>query len=346
VVHENLLPPAEPRLSLADWRQAERVFHARRETLVAVDQPLILISQIQRSGGTLLSSLFDGHPQLHVHPWEVQIGDPTKADWPQLDPAADADAWLQMLAQPWLARAFDAGYRKSGHAGDSDDGSVPMMIVPAFVDRLFRVLAADNSPSSSREILDTYFTALFNAWLDYQGLWDRPKELIVGFCPRLAWGESRARWRSDYPDGRLIAVVRDPRAWYASARSQAPDERYADIAAALAEWDRGLTEIAEARAESPDSVIVVTYERLVTEPERVMRALAERLQIDWDERLLEPTFNRRPVSANTSFSMPSSGVRTESLQRWQAELSAGDQAYIEERHLPRYEELAGSEDAR
>ena len=31
------LRPAEPRLSLADWRDAERLFRTRRETLVPVE---------------------------------------------------------------------------------------------------------------------------------------------------------------------------------------------------------------------------------------------------------------------------------------------------------------------
>ena len=43
-----------------------------------VTSPLVLISQVQRSGGTLLSQLFDGHPELHAHPHELKIGYPTK----------------------------------------------------------------------------------------------------------------------------------------------------------------------------------------------------------------------------------------------------------------------------
>ena len=40
----------------------------------------IIIAQIQRSGGTLLTQLFDGHLELAVHPAEVKITDP-KDDW-------------------------------------------------------------------------------------------------------------------------------------------------------------------------------------------------------------------------------------------------------------------------
>jgi hypothetical protein len=41
----------EPDLSLATWHDAERLFRARREAIVPVAEPMVLISQIQRSGG-------------------------------------------------------------------------------------------------------------------------------------------------------------------------------------------------------------------------------------------------------------------------------------------------------
>src|SRR5688572_13947037 len=58
----------------------------RIKHLVRVDQPLCLVSQVQRSGGSLLSQLFDGHPALHAHPSELRIGYPrAKTDWPSAE---------------------------------------------------------------------------------------------------------------------------------------------------------------------------------------------------------------------------------------------------------------------
>ena len=53
-----------------------------------VNQPLLLISQVQRSGGTLLSQLFDGHPQVHAHPHELKIGYPEKWELASHRPAS------------------------------------------------------------------------------------------------------------------------------------------------------------------------------------------------------------------------------------------------------------------
>ena len=136
------LRPPEPRLSLADWGDAESVFQARRAALVPIHQPLVLISQIQRSGGTLLNSLLDGHPQLHVHPWEIQVGHPDKYQWPRIDLDADVEAWVQVLSEAWLSRVFRYGYRKDRFGGPLAEEALPLTIAPSFVDRLFRLLVS------------------------------------------------------------------------------------------------------------------------------------------------------------------------------------------------------------
>jgi hypothetical protein len=327
-------PPPEPRLTLADARHAERLFQIRREDLVRVDQPMVLISQIQRSGGTLLNSLLDGHPQLHVHPWEIQIGHPQKFDWPELDLGADADTWLEILEQRWLEAAFEVGYRKDRPYDPLAEHSLPVMVTPSFVESLFRILVAEDSPQTQREVLDRYFTAFFNGWLDYEGLHQAGKAWVAGFCPRLAWGESRTRWQSDYPEGRLVAIARDPRGWFASAR--AFKAIYEDLDEAIAIWLRGVDEIIAAKSELGDRVLVMAYETLVTEPEEDMRRLTEWLGIEWNASLLEPTFNRRPVLPDSSFGLPLGGIRAEAAEQWKSELTPKEQAEVERRALHAY----------
>src|SRR5215212_2021070 len=92
-------------------------FHAlleqRLERPVAVREPLVLISQIQRSGGTLLSQLLDAHPQLHAHPHELHIGYPRdKRDWPRLDLTRGPEEWFRALREAHVDRMLVGGYRK------------------------------------------------------------------------------------------------------------------------------------------------------------------------------------------------------------------------------------------
>jgi hypothetical protein len=328
----------DPALSLSSWGDAERLLRSRREAIVPVTEPFVLVSQVQRSGGTLLNSLLDGHPELHVHPYELHIGHPTKADWPALDLGAGSEAWLELLSEPVLAKLFAAGYRKKPDM-DEIEGypTLPFTVVPTFIEHLFRLLCAERVPGSQRQVIDHYMTAFFNAWIDNQGLREEPKRWVAAFAPRTAWGGSRERFFGDYPDGRVVSLLRDPRAWYASASQFS--ERYGELDEALALWNWGAAEIKAAKGERPDAVLVIAYEALVRDPERVMRGLAEWLGISWSETLLAPTFNRLPVRPNSSYDLTATRIHDEPAERWRAELDPEIVAIVEERALELHAEV-------
>ena len=75
-------PPVPAWERLDELEEYRELFRVRLEHVVGVREPLVLVSQIQRSGGTLLSQLFDGHPECHAHPHELKIGSPRKFNWP------------------------------------------------------------------------------------------------------------------------------------------------------------------------------------------------------------------------------------------------------------------------
>jgi hypothetical protein len=326
---------AGPPLSLATRTDAERLLRSRWESLVVVDEPLVLISQVQRSGGTLINTLLDGHPELHVHPYELRGGRPSaeKAEWPVVDLDAAPDAWLERISSPILADQFAHGYLKKYPAteGLDDLSPLPFTVVPSLVDALFRRRCAECPPCTQREVFDHHMTALFNAWLDNQGLRERPKRWVTALTPRAGWGASRERFFAAYPDGRLVSCLRDPRAWWASASRFW--SQYADFDASFPLWERGASEMAAAKRERPEQVFLLTYESLVADPERAMRALADWLGIAWDPGLTCPTFNRLPTVPNSSYALTRTGVRTESLDRWRDVLDRSVVATIERRAL-------------
>ena len=59
--------------------------------ITPVTQPLVLIFDLALSGGSLLSQLFDGHPQMHVYPGEIklEIYEQKKSVAPEPDPVID-----------------------------------------------------------------------------------------------------------------------------------------------------------------------------------------------------------------------------------------------------------------
>jgi len=306
----------------------DHVRAARLRHLVEVRQPFVLVSQIQRSGGTLLSQLFDGHPQCHAHPEEVKIGHPRKSEWPPLDPTRPADCF-GVLYEPDVAVDLVNGYVK----GQRADDVFPFVFSPRLQNEIFDAVVASWRVEAERDVLDAYFTSYFNAWLDNHNLYTGPKRVVTGFTPRLAMRQANVEsFFSAYPDGFLVSIVRDPRSWFASAAGHS--EKYAELDRALDLWRRSAEAALAAAARYPERALVLTYDRLVLETEATMRRLADRIGIEFDPVLLMPTFNGRPIRANSHHEVAEFGVLSDRTSMYRSllepkqidaiERSAGD----------------------
>jgi len=329
--------------------EAAAVRRQRLEHVVTVDQPLVLISQANRSGGTLMAQLFTGHPECHVHPGEMHIGHPRKVDWPDLDLGARPDRWFRALSEDRVVQYAHSGFAKAGRAANRDKTTARQRVYPfLFMRRLqreiFRRAVAARTIERQRQILDAYFTSYFNAWLDYQGLY-QPKRYVVGFMPRLS-SESASveRFFRDYPDGRLVSVVRDPKAWYVSLRAKKPHERR-DPRDSIGRWKRSTQAALDNLERYGSRVRVIRFEDLVGDTEATMRGLADFLDLPFHEVLTRPTFQGLDIRANSSFSNASQGVIDGPLQR-SKELSPDDRALIEAETAALYERVLKKLDRR
>jgi len=299
----------------------ERALRPRRENVVPVDQPLALICQAQRSGGTLLARLFDGHPRCHAHPHELLIGYPKPHMWPELELDEAPETWFAKLKEAYLSTLF----RKGRHTtpmkapGEKSKHSYPFLLPPPFQRLIFLQETERRAPiTSERQILDAYMTSLFNAWLDNQNLRGADKRWVVAFSPRRAWGDGREKLFELYPDGRLISILRDPLSWFTSAQGRDP---HADPEPLLELWKRSAREMIEAKQRYPDLVFIVRFEELVRETDRTMRALSGFLEIDFDPVLTTPTFDGYPVGANSSYEVRTTGVVSDPVERYKELLS-------------------------
>lgn len=302
---------------------------------VRLRAPMVLISQVQRSGGTLLSQLFDGHPAIAAHPQELKIGYPTEKDWPPLDPALGAERNLEMVYELNNIMLMKRGYTKGDHNPDRR----PFFLMPRVQHSLFHHLFETAPPANGREIFDHFFTAYFNAWLNYQGDLAE-KRWITAFAPRLAHYEaSMSGFFKSYPDGRLIQLIRDPKTWYPSAKAnkksgladKAPEE-------ILAMWSASAASMLRNSAAYGEKVIVLRFEDLVSDTESTMRMLARELGIAYDPILTEPTFNGKSMRANSSFAVETSGVIDAPLAR-ETTLTREEHQFIDERCGALYQQV-------
>jgi hypothetical protein len=227
-------------------------------------------------------------------------------------------------AEQQLARA---GY-------DPADITFPFLFLPSLMQTLFeRELAG--GVRDQRQVLDAYFTAFFNAWLDYQQLYT-PKQWLVAFTPGLSSREdSVARFFRDYPDGRLLSSVRDPRSWFVSLRGKqpglTPDK-------AMPRWIRSAEQAIQNRRRFGERVRLVSFETLLEDTPGTMARVADWLDLAWDDVLTRPSFQGFDIRANSSWKVERAGVLDAPLQRAR-ELAPQDLASIEQSCLELYEEV-------
>ena len=132
------------RLKREKKKEWQRLCQIRCESYTNVKEPLVLISQIQRSGGTLLSQLFDSHPQIHAHPNELYIGYPEKTTWPVINLKDRPESWFHTLFENPSIKAFNDGYSKYGKGADDTFDRFPFIFLSSLQKRYFLIAFQKN----------------------------------------------------------------------------------------------------------------------------------------------------------------------------------------------------------
>jgi len=302
---------------------------------VDASQPLCLIAQIQRSGGSLLAKLFDGHSRVHAYPHELYINRYTEMEWPELDVRkrpADLFTEIAMAHAHEVWKFLNFGYQKYG--GQQGSRRWPYLYSMTVHREVFIEQLERSRPQRLRDIISAYMTGFFSAWLDYQQRYVEGKKLVAVFAKRHNWPDQAARFFAEYPDGYMISLIRHPIHWYGSAKPHSAE--YQDIGRAVALWSESVNGTLLAKSRWPDRVVVLSFDELITDAERTMRRVSARLGIGWEKALAHPTFNGMPFLSNSS-ARPVEGIDSSALSRAQGNLAQSEIDYIERNALALYE---------
>jgi hypothetical protein len=141
-----------------------------------------------------------------------------------------------------------------------------------------------------------------------------------------------------FPDSVFIGIVRHPGAATASnMRRFGHSVRWG-----TGHMRRYLKEVARQGALRPDRMVILRYEDLVLQPERVMRELLDWLGEPWDEAVLEhhSIQGGRDHHRIEGLSKADEPIKADRITRWTGEISESDQALIR-RRLTRIGEFFG-----
>ena len=218
---------------------------------------------------------------------------------------------------------FKKGYKKE----KKRDDAFLFLFLPSVQREIFLNYIGSVNARTLRDIFDAYMTSYFGAWLNNQNS-SGQKKFITAFTARLSMSkENMESFFEIYPDGRLISLIRDPKNWYPTAIRHKP-RICRDIEEGIDLWRKSAQAMVRNKERYGDRVRIFTFEDLITKTKSVMRYLAEFLKITFDDILLEPTFNKYPIRANTSFEAEQDGIIESTLNRYKT-LSKDELEFIE-----------------
>lgn len=300
--------------------------------------PLILITQLHRSGGTLFSQLLDGHSQIQAHPHELFIGKPEKWDWPELgDVLDDATAVFESLKEDKIAAIGSAGlFIKPGSNKAAKGQDVPFSYNLDRHREAFIEIYPKVRSRSQRLAIQLYLHTFFGAWPEYKS--SGRERYVSCFLPHIIMhDESMNRLLRDFPDLFLVNLIRSPDTWLASLvnhiRLDLGDQK--QVLKNLERWRLSVKAIVALQENPAVQSFVTSYEAIVTQSRDEMQRFCNQAGLSFEPALLLPTVSGFPVLPNSSYRRTASGINTDSL-RLREPLPESVEGLIRERYLPVY----------
>ncbi len=263
----------------------------RERRVRAVNRTLdrsVFVAGRGRSGTSLLSRLFDGHPQLFCAPGECRvftgIAPRLKAD---RDPAAAAAAIVDRFPLP--GRPADPDMEARVAALDPDDPALPRALFLLGLERWSRTVDPGEAVAFLEKTPKTeeHLPALFAA----------------------------------FPTAKVLFAVRDPRGVYVSNRRSPAFRQEPDFIAR--QWVRSLGRVA-AYLDDPDGPVrMVRFEDLVTDPRATLEPVCSFLGLEWSDCLLTPTVRGVPWGGNAfdPDKRTPDGIADRKADEWRTEIT-------------------------
>jgi len=314
-----MIPPeaAERKLEEANSRLDTGIL--TRDEAYRFNKKGLFIGGAAKSGTTLLVSLLDNHPQLVVLPEETGYLERRR----QYRALKDEKARLEYL----LKNTNLAGLSRGGFEAAPAVPGADVRDYRQFDHQRFHFLARTfvNQPWICDSLLLSETIRAYGIALgaDWRG------------CVRWVEKTPRSETCPDalkelFPDARLIQVVRDPRAVFASVKKRIMNRSGCHTKAhrLTRAWNRSAREIPRLRR-APSTCLVIRYEDLASDPRRVLETVCQFGGFEFSERMLAPTRAGEGWEGNSAFHDKFKGISAAPIDQWKGYLTEHEIWWIE-----------------
>jgi len=289
------------------------------EEVRAFNRRGLFLGGCPKSGTTLLLSLLDGHPKLVVLPEETHFLE----EFPGYSALGSYQAKLRRLLNQSDLRLL--GQRVMTPAREAP--SANLRDYGGFDRQRFTRLTGDfaRQPWMNDSLLfsETVRAYAITGGSDWRACvrWVE-KSTSNEACLQTLFGL--------FPEAKLLQVVRDPRAVFASRKKRLVNRYgcYTKAHRLVREWNRSTRQIPKLM-ERRDQYLAIRYVDLVRSPRQCLERVCRFIGIELVPEMFTPTRAGRPWQGNSSFYDAFNGISAQSLGRWKRELTEDEVWWIE-----------------
>lgn len=278
----------------------------------------IILTGHRKSGTTLLSKLFDGHPEINVYPVDLSL---LYAFYP---------CWIgRNKTKDEIKNRVSLVVKKSTEktVGKCVSDAVNCFDADEFLWNLWNICDPNELSNPSHIV-----RLIGEAYLRYTKL---PKNK-----PFLFKETSQTVNLQNFIDNglnlKMVQIVRDPRDNFAAIRDGISNY-YQEMGEGELESIASVLNRAKLDLELAKAAIItnnpyfnaVRFEDLVSEPEKTMKSIACFLKIRWNDSLLQPTTLSESYLGNNHAGLQFHGVSKHNLGRWRDRITEADACLIE-----------------
>ena len=252
----------------------------------------VMISAGFEHGGNVTHRHLDGHPDLLVYPFESQLGNRDFNDflasvervqyrYPEFPEGLEADELYEQIIdeemKTFLRKRNGSKFKDADLVLDENNRR------QAFAKYL------GEKPYTRKKVIEAFFRSTFAAWENYYT--DVKEDMVyVGYSPAI--GIDAARMVKDFPDIKIIHIIRNPFSAYRDTKRRPfpqPLSKY------LITWNIYHSTVEMYAKMYSDNVKIFRYEDLVADKRKFMTEVANFIGVKFNESMLYPSWNGKEI---------------------------------------------------
>lgn len=253
--------------------------------------PLFLISALHEGGGGFLHRLLDGHPELKVYPFEMQLGSPLRQDnlkgycfqdryrWPNLPRETASYETLHHLIIDREVKSYLQNRQKSKYSAFDLKVSLSR-----WIDHFSRRLKTYEPKISRAVVIESYLASFFSSWENRLG---SDKEwALLGHSPILFVDTDEIL--RDFPAAKMVHLIRHPLTTFYDTKKRLPRLKPREFALI---WNLCAYIAFYHRSKHPEHFLTLQYEDLLSKPTETLKSICRFLGISYQPELRKPSWN-------------------------------------------------------